>query len=702
MMHRKCIRNLATALAALMWAACGDPQPAAQLPSPDAPARTKELRSPDGKLEVRVSDEGGRLRYEVNYDGEAVVFPSRLGLLFRKHFGFDEGMAIAGATRRSGNSTWELPWGERRNVRDHHNELLIEARNGASGEILRIRFRAFDDGVGFRYELPKRSGGRMDIVKELTEFALPRTETRAWWIPSDRHNRYEYLYRTSGLDEMDRVHTPSTFRLQNGIHLSIHEAALVDYSAMSLLHERPGVFRAALRPWSDGVLVKAEPPFVTPWRTLQISPDAVGLINSDLILNLNEPNQLGDVSWVKPAKYVGIWWAMHIRDRTWGRDGVHGASTEEVLRYMDFAAEHGFAGVLVEGWNLGWDGDWYSNGEIFSFTESYPDFDIARIAAYGREKGVELIGHHETSGHITNYERQMEAAFQLYKDMGVTMVKTGYVADAGELKWIDEKGIPRFEYHDSQFMVRHHLKVVQAAARYGISVNPHEPVKDTGLRRTWPNWVTREGARGQEYNAWGSPPNSPEHTAILPWTRMLSGPMDFTPGIFDLRPNERPPVREDMPRNNRGDIVPTTLAKQLSLYVVIHSPLQMAADLPENYEKRPNALQFIRDVPADWEQSIALAGEIGDYIAIARQERGGPNWFLGALTDENARKIEINLSFLDADARYLAEIYHDGANAHWRSNPYSIRFDRLQVRANNILPLQLAPGGGAAVRFVRQ
>ena len=662
----------------------------------------ERLLSPGGDIEVSVAARGGRLGYAVHYRGEEVVRPSQLGVLFESRHGFNDGLVLTGKPeRRSSDTTWEQPWGENRFVRDHYNELLVTARHEVSGAVIDIRIRAFDDGIGFRYEMPEQPGiESLNIVRELTQFGVP-PEATAWWIPADRTNRYEILYRESGLEEIDRVHTPVTFRLPSGTHLSIHEAALVDYSGMTLLREDTGSFRAALRPWSDGVLVKTAVPFVSPWRTIQIASDAVGLVNSNLILNLNEPNKLGDVSWVKPGKYVGIWWAMHINERTWGRDGVHGATTEETMRYMDFAAENGFDGVLVEGWNVGWDGDWQAAGDLFSFTESYPDFDIEAVTRYGHERGVELIGHHETSGNITNYERQLGAAFDLYAELGVTRVKTGYVAGTSWLKWVDENGVPHYEYHDGQFAVRHHLKVIEEAARRGISINPHEPVKDTGLRRTYPNWVTREGARGQEYNAWGMPPNPPEHTTILPFTRMLSGPMDFTPGIFDLMPNERPPVREDMLRGSPESRVETTLAKQLALFVVIHSPLQMAADLPENYEARPDAFQFIRDVPADWSQTVALAGEVGDYAVIARRERGTGDWYVGAITDEEPRQVEVDLSFLDGDGRYNAEIYVDGADAHWESNPYSLSIEERPVTVADRLALQLAAGGGAAIRLAR-
>ena len=664
-------------------------------------AAERIIVSPDGDIVLTVSDDGGRAAYKVDFRDSQVVAPSRLGLLFKDTQGFDRGLEIAGSETTSADETWEQPWGERRFVRDHHNELAVEfVSTDGPQRRMTVRFRVFDDGVGFRYEVDKQKlfGKSVFITDELTQFAVG-TGVTAWWIPSGEFNRYEYIYEQSPAGDVQDAHTPITFKNEDGVHLSIHEAALVDYSGMSLQRQRPGTFKASLSLRSDGVRVKTSAPFVTPWRTIQISPDAKGLLNSDLILNLNEPNKLGDVSWVETGKYVGIWWAMHIRDRTWGRDGIHGATTEETKRYIDFAAEHGFIGVLVEGWNIGWDGDWFNNGALFSFTESYPDFDLKEVTGYALSKGVRLIGHHETSGDITNYESQLEDALDLYKANGVRMVKTGYVADAGQIERIDKNGIKRYEWHDGQTMVDHHLRVVKEAAKRNISINTHEPVKDTGLRRTYPNWITREGARGQEFNAWGSPPNPPEHTTILPFTRMLAGPMDFTPGIFDLEPNKRPPVREDMQRSDPRNRPQTTLAKQLALYVVLYSPIQMAADLPDNYEKRMDAFQFIKDVPTDWEESAALNGEVGDFVTLVRKARGGEDWYLGAVTDEDTRTLEISLEFLDADKSYVATIYCDGPDAHWKSNPYDIKIYEREVSAGETLRLPLAASGGAAIRF---
>ncbi|MBI1365460.1 MAG: glycoside hydrolase family 97 protein [Alphaproteobacteria bacterium] len=684
------IGNLAARIAALCVLVC----------APFSAAADVTVASPDGAVVVTLSDAGGEANYSVTFHGESVVGRSRLGMLFKDREGFDRDLRLVSARKASSDTTWEQPWGERRYVRNRYNETLVEfaSVNGPSRR-MNVRVRAYDDGVGFRYEIPKQKNiGKVNIIDELTEFALPHGST-AWWIPARSWNRYEYLYKTTDISEIIEAHTPMTLRAPTGMHMSIHEAALVNYSGMALKQSAADRFKADLAPWDDGILVKTQTPFVTPWRTIEISKNAVGLLNSDLILNLNEPNKLGDVSWFKPGKYVGIWWAMHIRDRTWGHEGIHGATTAEAKRYIDFAAKYGFDGVLVEGWNVGWDGDWFDNGDLFNFTKAFPDYDLKAVTDYACKKGVRIIGHNETSGAVTNYEKQMGAAFDLYKRLGIRMVKTGYVANGGQIERIDQKGIRRYEYHDGQFMVGHYLRVVQEAAKRYISIDTHEPVKDTGLRRTYPNWVSREGARGQEYNAWGVPPNPPEHVAILPFTRMLSGPMDYTPGIFDLEPNKRPPARSDMPRNDPRSRVESTLAQQLALYVVLYSPIQMAADLPENYEKRPKAFQFILDVPTDWSESRALNGEVGDFVTIARKARHGEDWYVGAITDENARTLKAPLDFLDAGRIYKAEIYRDGPKADWKTNPYDIVIENREVRSTDTLVLPLGPGGGAAIRF---
>lgn len=649
----------------------------------------ESVSSPDGNIVFSVSSNDKEwLVYSVSLNDEIVIAESRLGLRFKEQAGLDSGLKISQTGRQRVDETWEQPWGERRRVHDRHNELLVHLQDKAQRR-LDLRVRVFDDGIGFRYEVPQQAGLQdVAIVEELTEFHLPEDST-AWWIPGRAYNRYEYLYRKTGLKDIQLAHTPLTLKTPTGLHISIHEAALIDYAGYVLDHRRENIFQTNLTPWSDGTRVKIKTPFKTPWRTLQISQDAIGLLNSDLILNLNEPNKLGDVSWVQPGKYVGIWWAMHIRERTWGSGPKHGATTDETKRYMDFAAKYGFDGVLVEGWNLGWDGDWFFNGDLFNFTKSYEDFDINEVSTYGKSKGVRLIGHHETSGNVTNYANQMNPALDLYEENGVRQVKTGYVADASDIKRVDENSISHYEWHDGQFMAEQYLSSVIEAARRKISIITHEPIKDTGLRRTYPNWISREGARGQEFNAWGNPPNPPEHTAILPYTRMLSGPMDFTPGIFNL-------TFQGLESDQR---VQTTLAKQLALYVTIYSPVQMAADLPKNYEARPHAFQFIVDVPTDWEESIALAGEVGDFVVFGRKDRNSNDWYIGAVTDEQARQIEVSLDFLDKNRHYTAQIYRDGDDAHWKTNPYSIEIEEIEVNSASKLKLTLAAGGGTAIRF---
>jgi len=587
------------------------------------------IESPSGVLRVELSLDGdGRPGYIVERNGKAVIEASRLGFLLANVPKLERNFAIESQATRSNDDTWELPWGERRYVRNHYNELRVRLKEKVQAQrALDVVFRVYDDGLGFRYEFPDQTSLKhVNIVDELTEFAVA-TPATAWWIPAGEWNRYEYLYRTTPLSEVSQAHTPITVRTEDGLHIAFHEAALIDYSSMWLRRVDGQRLKATLSPSSSGPRVVRDAPFTTPWRTMEIVDTAAGLVNSsDLILNLNEPNKLGDVSWVKPMKYVGIWWGMHLGTQTWSSGPTHGATTANTMRMIDFAAKNGFGGVLVEGWNQGWDADWFGNGESFSFTEPYPDFDIEKIAAYGKKKGVVLIGHHETSGNIAHYEEQLDAALDLYQRLGIPAVKTGYVADAGGIRARADDGSIHYEWHDGQVMSRHHLKVVTEAAKRHIAVNAHEPIKDTGLRRTYPNWIAREGARGMEYNAWGDPPNPPEHESILVYTRLLGGPMDFTPGVLSLK-------------GKNGQAIQSTIAKQLALYVVLYSPIQMAADLPENYERNPKPFQFIKDVPADWSDSRALNGEVGDFITIARKDRHSDDWYLGSVTDELARKI---------------------------------------------------------------
>ena len=496
------------------------------------------------------------------------------------------------------------------------------------------------------------------------------------------------LYSSGPMSVLDSVQTPLTMETRdNRTFLVIHEANLADYARMFLKGTRSEsrVLTAALAPLADGVKVRGRTPFVTPWRTIQLADKATGLAPSLLGLNLNPPNALASTDWIHPMKYVGIWWGMHIGTMTWSSGPKHGATTENTKRYIDFAAANRFGGVLVEGWNVGWDGDWIANRNAFSFTKSYPDYDLKAVAEYARQKGVRLIVHNETSGGIENYERQLDSAFSLYHSLGLDAVKTGYVTD------LTSEG----HSHYSQYMVDHYRKVIETAAKYRIMLDVHEPMHDTGERRTYPNMMSREGARGQEYNAWsGDGGNPPEHETILFFTRLLAGPMDFTPGIFDLlieRGTGRP-RRPDEPR------VRTTLAKQLALYVVLYSPLQMAADLPENYEGKA-AFQFIRDVAVDWDTTRVIDGRIGDYVVVARRERGGQTWFLGAITDEEGRTFDVPLSFLPPGKSYVAEIYADGPKANWLDNPLPVTISKRPVTSATRLRMVLAPGGGQAIRI---
>jgi alpha-glucosidase len=653
------------------------------------------VKSPDGSIEVKFNLQEGAPYYQVQVSDQDVILPSRMGFELKDTGILGLKLKISEATRKEYNQTWTQPWGEVKEIREHYNELRIDLKETTpEPRQLSIIFRVFDDGVGFRYEWPEQEFlSDLEIMDELTEFNL-NGDHQAWWIPAFWDNRYEYLYTTSRIteipsDQVSAVHTPLTLMTDEGLYLTIHEAALVDYASMALGVGEGTTLKCELFPWFDGTKVKAVTPHQTPWRTIQIAENAGDLITSYLILNLNEPSVIEDTSWIKPGKYVGIWWGMHINTYTWGSGPNHGATTENALRYIDFASENGFDGVLIEGWNLGWDGDWTTYGNKFSFTEAMPDFDLSAAASYAASKGVKLIGHHETGAAIQNYENQLDDAFRLYQTLGINTIKTGYVGWGQGIKTRDDLGRLRgLEWHHGQFMVEHYRKVIETAADYQIMLNVHEPIKDTGERRTYPNMMTREGARGQEYDAWSDDGgNPPEHTTILPFTRMMAGPFDMTPGTFDILIGPKP--------DNR---VNTTLAKQLALYVVIYSPLHMASDLPENYVDQP-AFQFIRDVPTDWEDTRVLHASIGNFVTIVRQERDGEDWFLGSITDEEGRTLTPRLDFLDPERLYVAEIYADGAGADWVTNPYAIEISTFLVDAETELTLDLAPGGGTAIRF---
>ncbi len=646
--------------------------------------------SPDHKISVSLQLSGdGRLAYQVRRNGKPLIAPSRLGFVLANAPQLDGGFSLAAQAVSEHDDTWEQPWGERRYVRNHYRELRLELVQKAQHERrMALVFRVFDDGVGFRYELPEQPQlPQTRIADELTEFVIAAPAT-AWWQPAGEMAALEYPITKSPLSEVGMANTPLTIRTKDGTHIAFHEAALVDYASMWLRKVDGQKLRAHLAPSATGAPVERTGAFTTPWRTMQIADNAAGLYMSDLILNLNEPNKLGDVSWVHPSKFVGVWWEMHLEHSSWGAGARHGATTANTKRYIDFAASNGFRGVLVEGWNLGWDGKWYGDGTQFSFTQSYPDFDLAAASAYAIDKGVRLIGHHETGGNAAHYEEQMEAGYRLYAKLGVDSIKSGYVTDAGTAQFRSTGGGSHYGYTDSQEGVRHFQKAVTEAARYQLAIDTHEPVKDTGLRRTYPNWISREGARGMEYNAWGNPINGVDHEANLVFTRMLSGPMDYTPGILSLE-------------GVKGRPLNSTQAKQLASFVVIYSPVVMAADLIENYEKYPGPFKFIKDVPTDWADTRVLHGAVGEYATIARKDRHSDAWYVGSVTDGAARTLSLPLSFLDAGKRYTAEIYRDGAHADYRnSHRFDLVVEKKTVTSRTVLQLKLAPGGGQAIRLV--
>jgi alpha-glucosidase len=652
---------------------------------------THSVSSPSGNHSVTFELTDGTPAYAVSRGEIAVINRSALGFELQDEADLKGPFEITNNEITSFDNTWTQVWGEKKEIRNHYNQLKVDLRetDGLNRELTLV-FRVFNDGIGFRYEFPEQPKlGSFHIMDELTEFNLNGDHT-AWWIGAYQWNRFEYLTNETPLSEVDTVHTPLTMKTDDGIYLSIHEAALVDYSTMTLERTDGNQLKTNLMPWFDGVKVRTEAPSVTPWRTIQIADSPGGLITSYLILNLNEPNKLEDTSWIEPGKYVGIWWEMHLDKSTWGPGPRHGATTDNTKRYIDFAAEHGFDHVLVEGWNIGWDENWAESGAVFSFTEPMDDFDLEELSQYALDKGVRLMGHHETSATIEHYESQVEDGFKLYNDLDVRAVKTGYVGHGQEIFWTDEEGNKNYEWHHGQHMVNHHQDIVELAAEYNIMLNVHEGLKDTGLRRTWPNLMSREVARGQEYNAWADEGGNPlDHVLYVPFTRSLGGPFDYTPGIVNLLFDEYKP-------DNR---VKHTLAKELALYVVIYSPLQMAADLPEHYEERPEPFQFIKDVPADWDDTQVLNAEIGRYITTVRKDRNSNDWYLGSMTDENARQFEIELSFLDSNKTYIGEIYRDSDDADWESNPYGFVTETKEVTSEDQLVLDLAPGGGQAIRF---
>lgn len=635
------------------------------------------VTSPDGTIQTRITlDEAGIPYLEVAADGEPLLTPSRLGLE-ADGVNLSEGFTLERVTRDSRDETWTQPWGENKSLRDHHNEMAVELRN-ADGVALVLRVRLFDDGLGLRYEY-RTPADSLRLTDELTRFRFAQ-DGPSWSIDGN-YDTYELPYRELPVSAVERANTPFTFRV--GHHYgSIHEAALYDYPEMHLLREDSLCFKAELAPLPDGVKARLGGSFTTPWRTLQLGDRAVDLINSALILNLNESSKIADTSWIRPQKYVGVWWGMHLGTHVWTLGPRHGATTENAIRHIDFAAANNIQGVLFEGWNRGWE-NWGGNQQ-FDYVEPYEDFDLERIARYAADKGIELWMHNETGGNIPDYEAHMEEAMKRYAELGIHTLKTGYAG-----------GFRDGYSHHSQYGVQHYQRVVELAARYGIMLDVHEPIKETGIRRTWPNMMTREGARGMEWNAW-SEGNSAEYLCTLPFVRLLSGPMDYTPGIFDIyyERAKADPGRIQWNGDNSQCCIKTTLARQIANWVIIYSPLQMASDLIENYEGHP-AFQFFRDFDADCDWSEALQGEIGDWIVVAR--RAGDRYFLGTGTDDEARTIDQPLDFLKPGVTYDARIYADDPQSTLRT---AYRIEERRVTAADTLRLEMAASGGCAVSFL--
>ena len=657
----------------------------------------------------------GEPTYQLKFGQKNVVNTSKLGFELKDKPAFIKGFTITKADTTSFDETWEPVWGEVKSIRNNYRELAVTLVQNDTKRSILIRFRVFNDGVGFRYEFPRQDNlYHFIITNERTEFNLT-ADHKTFWIPGD-YDTNEYNYYTTNLsgtvpekgkvaDEItarfpiaNTVQTPLMMKTNDGLYINIHEAALVNYPAM-ILEVNRSTFSLTSHLVSDAVGNKAylQTPFNTPWRTVIVSNNAADILASKTILNLNEPSKIKDVSWIKPMKYVGIWWEMHVNRATWNYadaastiltttdwrgippNGKHGATTANTKHYIDFAARHGFDAVLIEGWNIGWE-DWFGQWkeDVFDFVTPYPDFNVKELQQYAASKHVELIMHHETSASVTNYDRRLDDAFKFMKDNGYDAVKSGYVG----------RIIPRGEHHDSQWTINHFNRVAEKTAQYKIMLDAHEPVRPTGLHRTYPNWLACEAARGNEFNAW-SVGNPPDHETILPFTRLMGGPMDYTPGIFQVKMNYYSPEKKEQ--------VHTTLTKQLALYVTMYSPLQMAADLPENYERFMDAFQFIKDVAVDWDDTKIIEAEPGDYVTIARKAKGQNDWYIGAITDEQKRNSTIPLKFLEPKQPYVATIYSDAPNAHWQENPMVYQIQKFLVTDKTTLSVALANGGGAAI-----
>lgn len=617
---------------------------------------TFKVASPDGKFELTAGVDNTLLWYEFRQSGSTLIDRSFLALYDANH---QNVIAVTGeviATESSRDETWEQPWGEQRYIHDHHNELALNVGTAI------IRFRVFNDSMGFRYEL--LGSGEVELSHEETNFSI-LPESAAWWIPALGGNHYEHLYKKTALKEIDTAHTPLTIERADGTFLAVHEAALYDYGAMNLVPTEHGLV-SAITPLTSGTIGRVALPFSVPWRTVIVADKPHELGNSKIMLNLNEPSKIADTSWIKPTKFMGIWWGMFLGSFTWASGEQHGATTTNALRYINAAKTLGISALLIEGWNETWDGNWVENGDKMNFLQPYPDFDIAAVTQYAKQSGIEIVGHHETSGNITHYESQLPEAYDYYRLFGIKYVKTGYV----------QSRLDTGDYHSSQIGVRHYQKTVEMAAERQMMLNIHEPVKGTGTERTWPNLLTREGVMGQEYEGGAV---TPEHATVLPFTRLLAGPLDYTPGLFKLTTPQRK--------------VSSTIAKQLAFYVTMYSPMQMVADLPENYFDNP-AFAFIREVPVNWEASVPIDGRIGEYYIIARKDRSSDNWYVGGVTDEQARSVKISLDFLPGHQTFELCLYRDGDDADWKDNPESIAIETHFVTSTDNLEVTMAPGGG--------
>jgi len=678
---------------------------------------SQNVQSPSNKIAVNFKlTASGQPTYSVNYKNKTVIFESALGVKLKDKPALDANFKVETSKNTSFNESWKPVLGEQSTIVNHYNELIVFLAQKETNIKMNIIFRVFDEGVAFRYDFPKQNDLNYFIISdEVSQFNLTENQN-VFWIPGDFDSQ-EYAYNETSFSDINTqkidlnngigvksiagqhvIQSPLMMKSPSGLYLNIFEAAVVNYPIMHLNAEVKNYkLSANLVPNAIGDKAYLQAPCVSPWRTIMISDDAKDIVGSKMILNLNEPCKIEDTSFIKPMKYVGIWWEMHVGKSTWDyagsqnaqnvltRDllpsGKHGATTENTKKYIDFAAKNGFDGVLVEGWNTGWE-DWFGNWkeEVFDFVTAYPDFDIAAVTAYAKSKNVKMIMHHETSGSVANYERHLDRAFDNMIKYGYPAVKSGYVG----------KIIPRGEFHDGQTMVNHFNFVARRAADYKLMINSHESSRPTGYSRTYPNYIAAEAARGNEFNAW-STGNPPMHETILPFTRLLGGPMDYTPGIFEIKMSYYD--------KSKTEQVHTTLAKQLALYVTMYSPLQMAADLPENYERYPDAFQFIKDVAVDWDESKYLEAEPGDYLTVARKTKGKETWFLGAITDENARKSEIKLDFLSKGKKYKAIIYEDAKDADWKNNPIAYKIKMMVVTNTSKINLNLAPGGGTAISF---